>query len=52
MRTMLCLLVAVNAPRILLQLTSLLFMANGFMKEDLDMTEFFAGQMAVTWFGV
>ncbi|CAL1156909.1 unnamed protein product [Cladocopium goreaui] len=48
MRKMLMLLVAVDAPRILLQLTSLIFMANGAMKEDIDMCEYFAGQMAVT----
>ena len=49
MRKMLMLLVAVDAPRILLQLTSLIFMANGAMKEDIDMCEYFAGQMAVAW---
>ena len=38
----------IKAPRILLQMVTLLCMANGFMKMDLDMVEYFAGKMAVT----
>ena len=37
----------INAPRVLLQLVALLFMCNGAMPENLDMTEYFAGEMAV-----
>lgn len=38
---------AINAPRVLLQLVTLVFMSNGAMPQNLDMTEYFAGQMAV-----
>ena len=37
----------INAPVILMQLVTLLFMANGFMKQDLHMVEYFAGKMEV-----
>ena len=37
----------INAPRVLLQLVALLFMSNGAMPQNLDMTEYFAGEMAV-----
>ena len=40
-------LAAVGAPRALLQVVSLLFFAVGEMKPDLDMAEYFAGEMAV-----
>ena len=38
----------VHAPRILLQMVTLLYMANGFMERDINMAEYFAGQMEVT----
>lgn len=42
-------LVRVKAPRVLLQLVTLIYMTNGFMKQDLDLVEYFAGGMAVAW---
>lgn len=37
----------VNAPRILLQMVTLLYMANGYMEQNLHMAEYFAGKMEV-----
>ena len=41
-------LACINAPVILMQMVTLLFMANGFMEQDLHMVEYFAGQMEVS----
>ena len=41
-------LAAINAPYILFQLTTLLFLNVGGLKTDLDMVEYFAGEQAVT----
>lgn len=49
MWTMIGHLVRVKAPRVLLQLVTLIYMTNGYMKTDLDMVEYFAGGMAVAW---
>ena len=38
----------VGAPIVLMQLVSLVFMANGVMPQTLDMVEYFAGSMAVS----
>ena len=38
----------IKAPVILMQMVTLLYMANGFMKQDLHMVEYFAGQMEVS----
>lgn len=38
----------IGAPIVLMQLVSLVFMANGAMPQTLDMVEYFAGSMAVS----
>lgn len=47
MRSALQALSLINAPRVLMQMVVLLYMANGPMPEDLHMAEYFAGKMEV-----